>query len=101
MSITPSSSRRLPLAEALKDNDDTIIAAPMPRTPPTSSSRTTSTRRRSRTLSASTTFRLPDSNQMQSRDIAQADGKKPSMSEVDGSRQSAPTTRTVSTTRWA
>ena len=36
-----------------------------------------------------------DSNQMQSRDIAQADGKKLSMSEVDGSWQSGSYNRCV------
>ena len=77
------------LAEALKDNDDTIIAA----TDATNSADFVKSYNQypqaiKDLIGQYNVHAYSDSNQMQSRDIAQADGKKLSMSEVDGSWQS-------------
>lgn len=77
------------LAEALKDNDDTIIAA----TDATNSADFVKSYNQypqaiKDLIDQYNVHAYSDGSQMQSRDIAQADGKKLSMSEVDGSWQS-------------
>ena len=74
------------LAEALKDNDDTIIAA----TDATNSADFVKSYNQypqaiKDLIDQYNVHAYSDGSQMQSRDIAQADGKKLSMSEVDGS----------------
>ena len=93
------------LAEALKDNDDTIIAA----TDATNSADFVKSYNQypqaiKDLIDQYNVHAYSDGSQMQSRDIAQADGKKLSMSEVDGSWQStspACSPRTSPSGRWS